>query len=234
MAKSLAKNGIINGSLIIANEQISGRGRRGRTWISTNNLGISMSIVLRPDIIPRNASMLTLVAALALSKAISNQLGIKALIKWPNDIIINNKKVCGILTEMSSEINCVDYVIIGIGINVNNQGFPEEIEDIATSLFLENNKVLVPREQLISNILYEFENYYEIFLNNQDLSNLYKEYSNKLINIGMEVVVDEGENKFKGTAKGINSKGELLVEINNDIVTINSGEVSVRGICGYV
>ena len=119
-AKELAEAGYPNGTLVVSDSQSAGKGRRGRSWESPSGTGIFMTLMLKPDINPNNASMLTLVAALAVAKAISEITGEKALIKWPNDIVMNGKKVCGILTEMSAQFDYINNIVIGIGINVHN------------------------------------------------------------------------------------------------------------------
>ncbi len=122
-AKRQAEKGAPDGTLVAAAEQSAGKGRRGRTWISEKGTGVWMSLLLRPDFPPECASMLTLVAAMAVEKGISRVTGVDGQIKWPNDVVIEGKKVCGILTEMSTEMECIHYVVVGIGINVGTEGF---------------------------------------------------------------------------------------------------------------
>lgn len=233
-AKKLAEQGIANhGYLVTAEKQTNGKGRRGRSWSSPKGTGIWMSLVLKPDISPYNASMLTLVTALAVNRVIREQTGLESYIKWPNDIVVNGKKVCGILTEMSSELDYIHYVVIGIGINVNTKDFPEEISERATSLFIESHKTY-KRSRIIEKIMEYLEFYYEQFTLNQDLRLLLTEYNQMLINIENKVAVQEKQTSFEGIAKGINEKGELLVQTEKGIRTVMSGEVSVRGIYGYV
>lgn len=231
-ARVLAEQGAVHGSLVLAGQQTDGKGRRGRSWAPMKDAGIAMSLLLRPQILPVNASMLTLVAALAVSDAIKMS-GLFCTIKWPNDIIIGNKKVCGILTEMSADMERVKYVVVGMGINVNTKSFPMELEETATSMFLEGGSVY-SREQTIKNILEAFEKYYHIFIKTEDLSGLMKIYNQRLINMGRSVRVIERTDDFIGISEGINSKGELIVCSNGQRKTIVSGEVSVRGIFGYV
>nr|MDA3846047.1 biotin--[acetyl-CoA-carboxylase] ligase [Vallitaleaceae bacterium] len=120
--------------LIISEEQTAGVGRRGRVWQSQKGQGIYMSFLLRPELEPKHASKLTLLAGLAVSGAIRELTGLESYIKWPNDIVVNQKKVAGILTEMSTEMNEIRYLVIGIGINVGQQSFEPEISQVATSL----------------------------------------------------------------------------------------------------
>ena len=126
-AQELAEKGYPSGTLVVADKQIAGKGRRGRNWESPSGCGIFMTLMLKPDINPNNASMLTLVSALAVAKALADITGKDAKIKWPNDIVIDGRKVCGILTEMSAQFDYINNIVIGIGINVNNSSFPEEI-----------------------------------------------------------------------------------------------------------
>lgn len=233
-AKKLALHGAVEGTVIVADEQINGKGRRGRNWVSPKGTGIWMSILLRPNIRPENASMITLVAGLAVCKAIEKITNIKPLIKWPNDIVINGKKICGILTEMSSEIDYINFVVVGIGINVNTKKFPEEIDSIATSLKLQGNKTY-KRKDILKKILEEFEICYNKYLKTEDLQKIIDEYNCYCVNISREVIVKCKDIDITGTVKCVTPKGELIVtdSTGKDIV-ITSGEVSVRGIYGYV
>lgn len=232
-AKQLAEEGCPTGTVVVAEQQKAGRGRRGRSWASPDGAGIFMTLVLRPDIKPNNASMLTLVAALAVSSAICRCTGRTAGIKWPNDIVMNGKKVCGILTEMSAQVDYVNYVVVGIGINVYNESFLEEISQIATSLYLET-KEHFERETLMEVVWEQFEHYYEIFLETEDLSGLVKEYETHLVNTHQSVRVLDPKEPFEGKAMGITSRGELIVDTGESRRFVSAGEVSVRGIYGYV
>ena len=167
-AKRQAEKGAPDGTLVAAAEQSAGKGRRGRTWISEKGTGVWMSLLLRPDFPPECASMLTLVAAMAVEKGISRVTGVDGQIKWPNDVVIEGKKVCGILTEMSTEMECIHYVVVGIGINVGTEEFPEEIRDLATSLYLSTQKK-VKRAVLAAAVAEAWEFYYEQFLKSGDL-----------------------------------------------------------------
>ena len=206
-----------------------------------------MSLLLKPEQLkPEKASMLTLVAALSVAFAIKEVCGLEAWIKWPNDIVVNNKKVCGILTEMSSEAECIHYVIIGIGINVNTKAFPAEISETATSLYMEKERVnsagqfqknetdRISRSCLTAAVLNYFETYYELFLQKSDLGFLLEEYNKMLINRDRQVKIADSSGAFTGIAKGINEQGELLIETKDGLIEVCSGEVSVRGLYGYV
>lgn len=232
-AKRLAEGSYGHGTLIVADHQQAGRGRRGRSWESPAGTSIYMSLLLKPEINPNNASMLTLVAALAVARAITQITGKQAGIKWPNDIVMNGKKVCGILTEMSAQFDYVNHIVVGIGINANTENFPEEIEHMATSLWLETG-IRVNRAELIEAVWEYFEEVYEIYMETQDLRNLVKEYNASLVNMHQNVKVLDPKEPFEGRAMGITPRGELMVDTWESRKLVSSGEVSVRGIYGYV
>lgn len=233
-AQELAEKGYQSGTLVVADKQESGKGRRGRSWVSPSGTGIFMTLMIKPDINPNNASMLTLVAALAVAKAITSVTGEEALIKWPNDIVINGKKVCGILTEMNAQFDYINHIVVGIGINVHNESFPEEISQMASSLMIEAGGKRFHRAQIIAETMSYFEQYYDTFLKTQDLSALVREYDKLLVNRNKSVRVLDPKEPFDGKAMGITSKGELIVDTWESRKLVSSGEVSVRGIYGYV
>lgn len=232
-AKQLAEEGHPAGTLVVAEKQDAGRGRRGRSWEAPAGSGIYMTLVLKPEISPNNASMLTLVAALAVAGSITKCTGKQAGIKWPNDIVMEGKKVCGILTEMSAQFDYVNHIVVGIGINVHNENFPKEIEEMATSIYLQTGEH-INRAALIEEILEQFEHYYAIYLKTEDLSGLVKEYNASLVNMNKNVRVLDPKEPFEGKAMGINERGELIVDTWESRKLVSSGEVSVRGIYGYV
>ena len=233
-AKRLAEAHVPHGTLVVSDRQDGGKGRRGRSWASPSGVGIWMSLILRPKIDPSLASMLTLVAALAVRKGILEETGLSPLIKWPNDLVLNGKKICGILTEMSTELMEIQYVITGIGINVNQKEFPPEIRDTATSLSLEAGRSF-RRSSLIAAILKAFEKDYTAFLKTGDLSLLLEEYNACLVNRGKEVCILDPSGEYRAVAEGIDESGSLLVTLPDGTRReIISGEVSVRGIYGYV
>lgn len=232
--KRMAEEGAAHGTLAIAEIQTAGRGRRGRQWASPKGSGIWMSFLLRPEILPQKASMLTLVTALAVRQAILKVCQLPVLIKWPNDIVSRGRKVCGMLTEMSAELEWVHYVVIGIGINVNMEEFPEEIRETATSLRMECERK-INRSSLIAAFGEAFEEYYEQFMKSGDLSLLMEEYNQYLVNCGKKVKIIDPAGEYTGVSAGINAQGELLVtDEEGSLRTVRSGEVSVRGIYGYV
>lgn len=233
-AQELAEKGYPSGTLVVADKQESGKGRRGRSWVSPSGTGIFMTLMIKPDINPNNASMLTLVAALAVAKAITSVTGEEAMIKWPNDIVVNSKKVCGILTEMNAQFDYINHIVVGIGINVHNESFPEEISQMASSLMIEAGGKRFHRAQIIAETMSYFEQYYDTFLKTQDLSALVREYDELLVNRNKSVRVLDPKEPFDGKAMGITPKGELIVDRWESRKLVSSGEVSVRGIYGYV
>lgn len=193
-----------------------------------------MSIILRPDISPQDVSGLTLVTGLAICKAIREVTGLPAYIKWPNDIIINGKKVSGILTEMSAEVQRINYVVVGIGINVNIASFSKEIEPIATSLKLEG-KQRYNRKDIIVSLLTIFEEYYNLYIRDCSLIAIIDEYKELCITLQNDVKIIEREGSYLATPIDIDKTGALIVENKiGERKIITSGEVSVRGVYGYV
>ncbi len=225
-----------SGILVVAANQNAGKGRRGRGWISPKDTSISFSLGLIPEFSPQKASMLTLVMALAVQKAISRLTGLKTLIKWPNDIVVNGKKICGILTEMNMEMDYISSVIIGVGINVSQREFPGELTDRATSLLLETKQEQrLQRSVITAECINQFEQEYKRFLETEDLSGMKEEYEAVLTGLNSEVCVLDPKGEYKGISRGITTSGELLVERKDGSVTcVYAGEVSVRGLYGYV
>ena len=233
-AKSAGETGGSHGALFVADEQTAGKGRRGRAWESPSGSSIYMTILLRPKISPVKAPMLTLVMALSVADGIRQVTGLDTLIKWPNDIVLKQKKVCGILTEMSTEIDYINYVVIGVGINVNQESFPDIIRDTATSLKAETGRSF-RRSEIIAAVMERFEKYYETFLKTEDLSGIQETYNNILANRDKDVRVLEPGNEYDAHAIGINEKGELIIKTPDGTKkNIFAGEVSVRSLYGYV
>lgn len=233
-AKRLAEEGAPNGTLTTAETQTAGKGRRGRVWKSPEGTSVSMTILLYPDLEPAKAPMLTIVMGLAVVQGVQRALGIDTKIKWPNDAVLNGKKLCGILTEMSAQIDYINYVVIGTGINVNQMEFPEEIAEIATSLAIETGHP-VNRAKVVAAVLEAFEEDYEKFLEAGDLSGLKEAYEAVLANKDQPVRVLDPKEPFEGVALGITPTGELRVQKEDGtIAEVHSGEVSVRGLYSYV
>jgi len=212
-------------SVFLTEKQMSGRGRMGRTWDSSAD-AVAMTILLRPTGALQNYSALTLVCGLAISRIIEN-----SKIKWPNDIILNDKKVSGILVESRLYPNGKDSIAIGIGINVNTTKFSDELKEKATSMLLEN-KQKYDKTEIVTSALKEFWELYEKF-EKHGFSSIEKEYKKRSATIGREIVVVKNNEKLFGEAIDITHSGELIAEISGKREVLNSGEVSVRGLLGY-
>jgi BirA family biotin operon repressor/biotin-[acetyl-CoA-carboxylase] ligase len=163
VAMALAARGEEHGTVVVAEEQTAGRGRLGRVWYSEKSSGIYISVILRPALAPAAAPMLTLMAGLAVHRAIETSTGLAADIRWPNDVLVSGRKVCGILTEMSAELDRLHAVVLGIGINVNHREIPDELKPIATSLRIETGKT-VSRVQVLAALLKEIQKHYDLLL----------------------------------------------------------------------
>lgn len=231
--KKLANQEEKEGLVVISEEQTAGRGRLGRAWASPKYSSVYFSLLLRPMLKPYEVSGITIVMGTAVCRALRKYTGLDVKIKWPNDIIINSKKVCGILTEMNAEIDAVNYIIVGVGINVNISDFNEEIKEIATSLCIEL-KNDVSRKEVLAILLNEFELLYEEFKSN-NLKNILDEFKVYSVTLGGRVRVISVNENYEGLAEDITEDGFLIVKKDNgDIKKVISGDVSVRGINGYV
>ena len=228
--RELALEGAQEGTLAVAELQTAARGRRGRTWEAPKDSGIWMSLLLRPNIPPAQASVLTLLAGIALAEAIEDVTGMGAGIKWPNDILLNGKKLVGILTEMDCDMERIHSVTVGMGINVNTKAFPEELADIATSLYLESGRAY-DRAVLLGQAMARFEKIYGEFLAEGGTFAPFRErYRRKCLNMGKKVKVI-GRETYLATALDITPEGELVVRRrdNGAEEVVFSGEVSIRG-----
>lgn len=235
-AKKTAEGPFKEGTVIIADEQSAGRGRLGRHWVSTRGKGIWMSIMLKPDILPKDAPKLTIVAAYAVANALRDCCNLETRIKWPNDIIAGNKKLCGILTEMSAEADEIKYVVVGIGINANLgvDDFGPEVSSIATSISIEKGRV-VSRKALIASVLQEFERVYKDFERDGSIRFFLNEYKKESAVLGKEIRIISRKEEITGLAVDISEEGHLVVKLGDgSIREVMSGEVSVRGLYGYI
>lgn len=231
--KRLEREGAEHGTVAVTEFQTAGRGRFSRSWVSPSESAVMMTLLLRPDFAPEYGSMLTLVMGLSVAQAVKS-LGFEAEIKWPNDVVISKKKICGILTEMSLNGDKIRYIGIGTGINVNIREFPEELQDKATSLLIESGKA-INRNKVLALVLEKFEKNYEKFVQTCDLSLLKEEYEEILANIHEPVRVLDYNHPYEGICLGINKQGELLVKKEDgEVSVVGSGEVSVRGLYSYV
>lgn len=222
------------GTVIVAEEQTSGRGRLGRSWSSPGRKGIYASVILKPDMEPANAAKLTLLGAAAVALALAD-CGIEALIKWPNDIIIDGKKAAGILTEMSSELGIVNHIILGIGINVNQsvEEIPPELIDKAISLKAASGKP-IQRKHLIALVLNRLDELYVQFKETGDMDHALDICRERSAVIGKDIIVIQGRKQRSGHAVSINHDGELMVRFEEGLEQVISGEVSIRTENGYV
>ena len=227
--RELAQQGTEEGALAVADLQTAGRGRRGRSWDGPAGGGIWMSLLLRPQLAPAKASVLTLLAGLAIRRAIEDVTGLSPVIKWPNDVMLGGKKLSGILTEMDCEMDAIHFVTVGMGINVNMTEFPPELKDIATSLYLEGGRSY-SRRKLLHRVLEVFEEYYEILEKEGGFAPFREEYRKHCMNLGRTVRV-LGREEYLAEALDITPEGELVVrrlDTGREEVVF-SGEVSVRG-----
>lgn len=234
-AKDLALSPNEDGVIVIAEKQTMGKGRLGRNFISPKGKGIWMSIILKPDINPLKVSLVTQIAAAAINNAFK-EMAISTFIKWPNDILLNNKKICGILTEMNAELTKVNFIIIGIGINVNldEDDFTEELKETATSIKIETGRKL-DRKEIVARILNNFEPLYRDFVDKEYIDETIRICRENSILIGKEVRVIKKGKSVKAEVLDINSKGELVVKYENgNIEELISGEISIRGLDSYV
>lgn len=213
-AKQLAHAGAPEGTIVLAESQHKGKGRMGRTWVSPQGGGIYLSVVLRPRILPEEVQKLTLVAAVALAFTLRH-FGIISHIKWPNDILVNGKKVAGILMELTTKAKLIDFVIVGIGVNVNTSmdELPLSIRNLATSINMFTDQP-VQRREIIQVLLLQLERWYEQFLTGsfEMVLEAWKQLSNTL---GARVTVILSDAKLKGVAEAVDSHGSLMVRDGN-------------------
>lgn len=221
-------------SICTTEEQTKGKGRRGRTWLSNKHLGIYTSLLLKPKIEINEAFLVTCIIAIALVRAIKSSTGLSPKIKWPNDILINNKKVSGTLTELSADFDGINFIVCGFGINVNQtfESFDSDLKKTATSLSIEKGKD-IDRLKLFSIIVDEFLKVYHEFKLNK-LTNLIEEYKSYSLVLNNEVYILKGNDKTKGIVTDIDKTGAIILKTKDGIDRIVAGEVSLRGVNGYV
>lgn len=222
------------GAVVTAEQQISGKGRLGRQWTSPSKKGIYFSVILKPNLEPSKVAKLTLIGAAAVHMALMD-MNIDSKIKWPNDIVIDGKKVCGILTEMSCELNIINYIVIGIGINANldEEDFSDDLIKKATSLMLILGKD-IQRNKLLGLVLNHFERLYDSFKEDLNLKETIEICKKHSALIGKEIQIINNASIKLGRAIDINDEGELIVQFEDGIESIYSGEVSIRGLDNYV
>lgn len=234
--KREARQGAKEGLVIAAEEQTAGKGRLGRTWMSPAGESAYFSFLLRPTLPPERISALTLVMGLSVAQAVREVVALPAEIKWPNDIVIHHKKICGILTEAQAGMDGrMDFVVIGTGINVNNRAFRSDISEKATSLYIERGKKEVSRALLTATALKYFHRNYEKYCLTGDLSGMITDYDFLLVSRDKQVRIEDPKDPYIAISRGIDADGSLIVEKEDGTeVKIATGEVSVRGLYGYI
>lgn len=227
-ARRWAAEGAPHGALVLADEQTEGRGRRGRNWISPAGEGIFMSLILRPHAHPSEVARLSLQTALAVAKALHDACGLDAQIKWPNDIVCGGRKICGLLLEMNADEQAVHDVVAGVGINVHQKQFAQEIEKTASSVDLQTGRT-ENRAAIVRAFLRAFEETEQL---GDGLMEAYRAHSATL---GKRVEVIGGDCRFVGTALEVTDSGSLIVEDEQGRKReVLAADVSVRGLMGYV
>lgn len=209
-AKALAVRGAPEGTLVVSEKQKKGRGRKERNWFSPSQEGLYASLILRPNIAPRDAPKITLLTAVAGADTLLSLTQLKVNIKWPNDILVNRKKIGGILTEISAERDAIDYIVVGLGLNVNMRHFPDDIREKATSILIETGKPL-SRVQLIREYLRRYEEYYEVckVVGFEPIMERCRELTDM---IGHRIMVDVSGETYFGKVKDIDRDGALILE----------------------
>ena len=209
VAEKLARDGVKEGAVVFAESQTKGRGRLGRKWMSPTRKGLWFSVLLRPNLHPQETTQLTVISATALRRAIKTVAGLSAEIKWPNDLLLDGKKAAGILTEMSAEMDRVRHVILGIGVDVNQEEFPPELRKIATSLKIESGKE-ISRAELAVEILRELDFDYARICAGK-FPEVADEWESACATIGRNVTVHVGDRQFRGHAESLDDDGALLI-----------------------
>lgn len=229
VVEKLARDGVKEGVVVFAESQTQGRGRLGRKWVSPAGKGLWFSVLLRPDLRPQEATQLTVAAATAVWRAIQTETGLSAEIKWPNDILFRGKKVAGILTEMSAELDRIKYLILGVGVDVNQTAneFPPDGRKIATSLRAELGQPIL-RAELATAILRELDHDY-VRICGGDFAKLADEWEGRCTTIGQQVTISIGERKIRGRAESLDDDGALLVRTEHGhLERIIGGDVTLE------
>ncbi len=229
VVEKLARDGVAEGVVVFAESQTRGRGRLGRKWFSPARKGLWFSVLLRPPLRPQETTQLTIAAATALVRAIKAQTGLDPEIKWPNDILIRGKKVAGILTELSAELDRTKYVVLGIGINVNVSAkeFPSDLRRIATSLRIETGR-FIDRAELATRLLRELDDDYWRVCSGQ-FDTIADEWARYCTTLGRYVVIRVGNRTIEGRAEALAPDGALLLRTQHGhIERIIGGDVTVE------
>lgn len=227
LAFDLAEGEAPEGTLVVAEKQSRGKGRLGRSWFSPPRLGIWMSLILRPPLLPSQAPGLSIAASLALVLTTKELTGLPAFIKWPNDVIVNDRKFCGILTELSAELDKINFVILGTGINVNHteRDFPKNLRNIATSLRIEKGEQ-VSRVDFLKRFLEKFEKIY-LQYKKTGLLTFKEECLRYSYLLGKKIKIQVGSEILEGKAENLDDNGALILRTKEGLKTITAGDVSL-------
>ena len=229
-AAALAVRGALEGTVVIADAQERGRGRMGRSWTSPPGVGVYLSVILRPAIQPHDAPSLTLLGAVAVAEAIEEVTGLAAEVKWPNDLIVRGRKVGGILGEVAAEASRFHYVILGIGINVNQTeaGFEGELRHVATSLRIETGR-LVNRTAMIRSLCESLDRWYNCFLL-EGSAPIIERLRQRCLTLGQRVVARSGDQQLCGLAVDLDHAGALLIrDADQRLHRLIAGDVTLTG-----
>ena len=222
-----AASGATEGGVFVAEEQTAGRGRAGHSWVSEPSSGIYVSVIVRPQIAPADALLLSLIAGIAAHDAVVEITGLRPDIRWPNDLLVSDKKFCGILTEMNAEVTRVRYAVVGIGINVNQRSFPPELAEIATSLQLESGRSW-SRVALTAALLKSFDAEYRELIGRGAATargSIFERFEQRSsYTRGRQVRVGENGG-YEGTTAGLDDRGFLMVRTDTGMKTVLSGDV---------
>jgi BirA family biotin operon repressor/biotin-[acetyl-CoA-carboxylase] ligase len=233
-AKTLAEQGAPEGTLVVADTQTAGRGSGNRSWLSPPRTGIWLSCALTPSFHPSRVREAGILAAYSVAAALREKYAVPVMLKWPNDIILGGKKIGGLLSEACAAGDTISCLVIGLGLNVNTRRFPPELQDTATSLFLECRR-LFDRAELIADYLERIEKEYDRYTAEGSLEHIVSGYDALLIHRGRHIRLLNREKESVVFSEGINRFGELRVrDPGGNIKTVGIGEVSVRGLNGYI
>jgi BirA family biotin operon repressor/biotin-[acetyl-CoA-carboxylase] ligase len=228
-ARDLAQGGAVGGTLVVTEEQTAGKGRMGRGWYSPKGTGVTCSLILRPAIEPGQAPPVTMLTAVAVASAVERVAGVSPGIKWPNDLLLDGKKICGILTEMNAEMERIHFLVVGVGINVNTDYFPEDIKDIATSLYLAGGR-RVSRLDLLRRYLMEFEHYYQQWMD-YGFGPVLEEWKKRCVTLNRPVRISTPRETWEGWAVDVDNTGALVLRTDDgELKNFVAGEVSLRTI----
>lgn len=231
-AKDWAQKGAEEKSVVVTEHQTKGKGRLRREWVSHPKEAVKLSMVFRPDIMPFEAPAINFCAALGVSRAIYSICGVETQIKWPNDVVYGSQKLCGILTEMTGDMDRIDYIICGIGINANQRAFEEEALEKATSLrMIQDRKV--NRCALCAEVIEQVFCYYQKYING-GMEEIMDEYREKSAVVGKDLKVIYGKQIYEGNCTGFLDDGQIVVDVDGKEMVFNAGEVSLRGMADYV